>query len=199
VQALEASVLLESVLPKTPGTGKRLYHLSNTGLHLLARYMNRPARELARRWQADEEGLLRLLPRIPTLLVLQEVVNGLVDHAADAITTQGRQPQLVRWNWQRDVTHRFQYREQRMRFFADGVLALCIRTQQSDGSVLDQWYGVVLLSTELDDERLMRLRLERLLCWRESPERWSCYKRMLPRLDFVQFWEERRSRAFVVR
>ncbi len=26
----------------------------------------------------------------------------------------------------------------------------------------------------------MRLRLERLLCWRESPERWSCYQHMPP-------------------
>ena len=79
VQALEARGLVESVLPKTPGTGKRLYHLSNLGLHLLARHLNRPARELAQSWQADEVGLLRLLPRLPTLLVLQEVVNGLVD------------------------------------------------------------------------------------------------------------------------
>ena len=46
--------------------------------------------------------------------------------------------------------------------------------------MLDHWYGVVLLSTELNDERLMRLRLERLLCWRESPERWSSYQHMLP-------------------
>ena len=69
----------------------------------------------------------------------------LLTHAADAMTTQGRRPRLVRWNWQRDVTHRFQYREQRMRFFADGVLALCIRTQQSDGSMLDQWYGLFML------------------------------------------------------
>jgi len=46
--------------------------------------------------------------------------------------------------------------------------------------VLDKWYGLFMLSTELDDERLMRLRLERLLCWRESPERWSSYQHMLP-------------------
>ncbi len=39
---------------------------------------------------------------------------------------------------------------------------------------------MLLLFTELDDERLMRLRLERLLCWRESPERWSSYQHMLP-------------------
>src|SRR6266851_2677552 len=180
VQALEVRGLVESVLPKTPGAGKRLYHLSNPGLHVLARHLDTPARVLARRWQADEAGLLRLLPRLPTLLVLQEVVNGLVTHAAEAMTTQGRRPLLVRWNWQRDVTHRFQYREQRMRFFADGAVALCVRTQQSDGSALDQWYGLFLLATELDDERLMRLRLERLLCWRESPERWSTYRHMLP-------------------
>src|SRR6266550_4714648 len=73
VQALEARGLLESVLPKTPGAGKRLYHLSNPGLHVLARHLDKPARELARRWQANEAGLLRLLPRLPTLLVLQEV------------------------------------------------------------------------------------------------------------------------------
>ncbi len=180
IQELEASSLVESVLPKTPGSGKRLYHLSNFGLHALARHLDRPARDLARRWQADEAGLLRLLPRLPTLLLLQEVVNGLVMYAAEAMTNQGRRPRLVRWTWQRNVTHRFQYREQRLRFFTDGAVALCIRTQQGDGSTLDQWYGLFLLSTELDDERVMRLRLERLSCWRESPERWSSYQHMLP-------------------
>jgi predicted transcriptional regulator len=180
MHVLEARGLVDSVLPKTPGTGKRLYHLSNLGLHLLARHVKRPARTLAQSWQADEAGLLRLLPRLPTLLVLQDVVNGLVDYVADAMTTKGRRPKLVRWNWQRDVTHRFQYREQRMRFFADGLIALCIRPQQSGSRVLDQWFGLFMLSTELDDERLMRLRLERLLCWRESPERWPLYQHMLP-------------------
>ena len=33
VQELEARGLVESVLPRTPGAGKRLYHLSNLGLH----------------------------------------------------------------------------------------------------------------------------------------------------------------------
>jgi len=169
MQGLQSKGLVESVLPKTPRAGKRLYHLSNLGLHTLAGHLDRSARVLARRWQADEAGLLRLLPRLPTLLVLQEVVNGLVTYAAEAMTTQGRRPRLVRWTWQRNVTHRFQYREQRLRFFTDGAAALCIRTQQGDGSTLDRWYGLFLLSTELDDERLMRLRLERLLCWRESP------------------------------
>jgi predicted transcriptional regulator len=180
VHALEANGLVESVLPKTPGTGKRLYYLSNVGLHLLAVHLEKPARQLACEWQADEVGLLHWLPRLPALLVLEDVVNGLVDYAAEAMTTQGRRPRLVRWTWQRDVTHRFLYREHRMRFFADSVVALCFRTQQNDCSVLDQWYGLFMLTTELDDERLMRLRLKRLMCWRESPERWSSYQHMLP-------------------
>jgi predicted transcriptional regulator len=180
VQALEARGLVESVLTKTPGSGKQLYHLSNPGLNLMARHLDTPARALARRWQADDAGLLRLLPRLPTLLLLQEVVSGLVVHAAVAMATLGRRPLLVRWTWQREVTHRFRYREQRMRFIADGAIALCVRTQRSESSTMDQWYGLFLLSTELDDERLMRLRIERLLCWRESPERWSSYQHMVP-------------------
>jgi predicted transcriptional regulator len=191
VQALEASGLVESVLPKTPGTGKRLYHLSNPGLHLLARHLGRPVRELARKWQADEAGLLRLLPRLPTLLVLQDVINGLITHASDAMTSQGHRPELVRWTWQRDVTHQFLYRERSMRFFADGILAFLIRSQQSRGNVQERWFGVVLLSTMLDDERLMRLRLERLMCWRESPERWSCYQHMLPVLILARSLRQR--------
>jgi predicted transcriptional regulator len=182
VQALEASGLVESVLPKTPGAGKRLYHLSNAGLHVLAGHRQRPTRELVRGFQADEAGLLRVLARLPTLLVLQDVVNGLITRSAEAVTSGGRRPQLVRWDWQRDVAHRFQYREQVTRLFVDGAVALCIRAPQVDGSVLDQWYGLFILSTELDDERLMRLRMERLLCWRESPERWSTYQHMPPML-----------------
>src|SRR6266851_9755082 len=148
VQKLEARGLLESVLPKTLGAGKRLYHLSNPGLHVLTRHLDTPACVLARRWQADEAGLLRLLPRLPTLLLLQEVVNGLVTHAAETMTTQGRRPRLVRWTWQRDVTHRFPYREKVMCFFVDGAVALCIRTQRAEGSTLDQWYGLFILSTK---------------------------------------------------
>ncbi|GAC1477704.1 MAG: hypothetical protein NVS2B12_32090 [Ktedonobacteraceae bacterium] len=181
LRELEVRGLVESMLPKTPGAGKRLYHLSNAGLHILAGYLQRSARELARGFQADEAGVLRVLPRLPTLLPLQDVVNGLITYAAEAVTTQGRRPRLVRWDWQRDVVHRFHYRERVLYFTADGAVALTMRMQQGDGgSVQDLWYGLFLLSSELDDERPMRLRLEHLLCWRESPERWSFYQHMPP-------------------
>lgn len=95
LQGLEARGLVESVVPAAPGTGKRLYHLSNLGLHVLARHLERPARELAGEWQADETGLLRRLPRLPVLLVIQDLVNNLITGAAEAMTTQGRRPQFV--------------------------------------------------------------------------------------------------------
>jgi hypothetical protein len=191
VRFLEASGLCESVLPKTPGTGKRLYHLSNSGLHLLARHLNRPARAIAGRWQTDEAGLLHLLPRLPTLLMLQDVINGLVTHVADAMAIQGRRPELVRWTWQRDMTQRFLYREKQMHFFAEGIAAFCMQTRQHESMVQDKWYGLLLLSTDLADERLMRLHLERLMCWRESPERWSCYQHMLPVLILARSLRQR--------
>jgi hypothetical protein len=132
-----------------------------------------------------------LLPRLPTLLVLQEVVNGLVTGVAEAMTTQGRRPRLVRWTWQRDLAYRFQYREQAMRWFVDGTVALCIRALQKDDITSDRWYGLFLLFTELDDERLMHLRLERLLCWRESPERWPVYQHMPPVLILARSIRQR--------
>jgi Replication-relaxation len=184
LQTVVQHELVESVLPRTPGTGKRVYHLSNLGLHLLAASLETAPRSLARDWQTDEAGLLRLLPRLPTLLSLQDIVNGLVTHAADVMTTRGRRPTLVRWNWRRDLTHRFRFRERAVRLVVDGAVALCIEAQQTDGQtggrLSRHWYGLLLLTTGLEDERLMRLRLERLLCWRESPERWSQYQHMLP-------------------
>src|SRR5207245_2542378 len=84
-----------------------------------------------------------------------------------------------------------QFREQAMRWFVDGALALCIRAAQGDNPTPERRYGLCLLFTELDDERLMRLRLERLLCWRESPERWSLYQHMLPVLILARSQRQR--------
>ncbi len=188
---LEQNGLVGSVLPKTPAEGKRLYHLSNLGLHLLAAHLDTPTRTLARTYQTDEAGLLRLVPRLPLLLALQNVVNGMVTHAADALTVYGRRPILVRWNWHRDLSHRFRYREQSRRLLVDGAVALCVKTPVGDENWDEQWYGVLLLSTPLEDERVLRMRLERLLCWRECPERWKSYQHMLPVLVLARSLRQR--------
>jgi hypothetical protein len=170
--------LIESVLPATPGAGKRLYFLSNLGLHVLAARVHASPKELARTWQADEQGLLRLLPRLPTLLVIQDFVNGIVSQASHAMARQGRRPALIRWDWKRDYRYRFHYREQVTRLTVDGAFALCVRSTLPEHRHLDQWYGMLVLHTSLHDERLMRLRLERILRWRECAERWPLYQHM---------------------
>ncbi len=53
VSALQREGLIESVLPATPSAGKRLYFLSNLGLHVLAARVHASAKELAWTWQAD--------------------------------------------------------------------------------------------------------------------------------------------------
>lgn len=178
VDVLQHMGLVECVRTKTTGEGKHLYFLSNLGVHVLAAQLHMSPKELAHKWQADEQGLLMLLPRLPTLLIVQDVVNGLVSYAADAMTHQGRHPSLVRWNWQRDYIHRFDYREQATKLTADGALAMCIRASLPDGCQRDQWFSLLLLHTRVNDERLMRLRLDRILRWRESPERWPRYQHM---------------------
>jgi len=178
--ALQHKGLIESVLPATPGAGKHLYFLSNLGLHILAARVHVSPKELAREWQADEPGLLRLLPRLPTLLVIQDFVNGIVCQASHTMARQGRRPSLIRWDWQRDYAYRFLYREHVTKLTVDGAFAMCVRSTLLEHRHLDQWYGLLVLHTSFHNERLMRLRLERILRWRECPERWPLYQHMPP-------------------
>jgi hypothetical protein len=85
---------------QAPFPQKRVHNLV---LYLPPGYERVPVREQAQSWQADETGVEHRLSRLPTLLDLQDVVHGLVGHVADALTTPGRRPRLVRWNWQREV------------------------------------------------------------------------------------------------
>jgi predicted transcriptional regulator len=179
--------LIERVMPAALGTGKCwLYHLSNLGLHVLAVHELADAADLARAWRTDERGLLRLLPRLSSLVTLQECINGLVVHAPEALAHQGRRSE-VRWHWVRDYAHRFPYREKVMRCAADAALLLRVRPQTEDGlSAQEQWYSLfVLLDAEIADARWLKQRLGRLLCYRESAERWPVYQHFPPVLVLV--------------
>lgn len=179
--------LIERVAPAALGASTCwLYHLSNLGLQVLAVLEQTDPADLARSWRTDERGLLRLLPRLSSLVTLQECINGLVAHAPEALAHQGRRSE-VRWHWVRDYAHRFSYREKLMRCTADSALLLRVRPVTENGtSAQEQWYCLfVLLDAEIADTRWLKQRLGRLLCYRESAERWAVYQHFPPVLVLV--------------
>jgi predicted transcriptional regulator len=155
LNVLYNSSLVERVIPAALGTGKCwLYHLNNLGLQVLAVHEQAGATDLARMWRTDERGLLRLLPRLSSLVLLQECINGLVAHAPEALAHQGRRSE-VRWHWARDYAHHFPYREKVMHCTADAALLLRVHSQTEDGlSAQEQWYSLfVLLDAQIADAR----------------------------------------------
>jgi len=74
--------LVERVMPPALGTVKCwLYHLSNPGLLVLAAHEMTDPTELARSWNNVERGFLNLLPRLVSLITIQDCLNGLVTFA----------------------------------------------------------------------------------------------------------------------
>src|SRR5579883_2188260 len=69
VEVLQRLDLIEYVSPAALSLAScHLYHLTNTGLHVLASYEQAEPEKLAEAWGSDERGLLRLLPRLRQLL-----------------------------------------------------------------------------------------------------------------------------------
>jgi DNA-binding IclR family transcriptional regulator len=187
LNVLHENGLVERVMPPALGMAKCwLYHLSNLGLQVLAVHKLADPVDLARTWSTDESSLLRLLPRLGSLITLQECLNGLVTHAPEALAPLGRRSE-VRWHWMRDYSHRFPYREKLMRCTADAALLLRVRTITEDGmGSQEQWYSLfVLLDVEIARDTWLKQRLARLLCYRESAERWPVYQHFPPVLVLV--------------
>jgi hypothetical protein len=200
---LESLHLIEALLAGA-ASGKRLYHLSPLGMRLCDQFAaeaNRENQEKQARWERweargnaqirreERDKLVRLLPRLPVFLLLQDVVNSFIMNASTALTSQGHHARMVQWNWLRDYDHRFvSFREQSLRLHVEGALALCLRftptdqppAQQSHLQPSEGWYTLFLLHCPIDEVRLMRTRLDRLLRWRESAERTVVYSQMPP-------------------
>ena len=189
--ALEQYHLIEAVRPGI-AQGKKLYHLSPLGASVCdaqaqgerhERWKQRGSAQVVRE---EREALVRVLPRLPVWAPVQDLVNGLVTHASAALTSQGRRASVVQWSWQRDYSHSFLGpREKVVRLRVDGALMLCLRylaaSPQESDAVTDReehWYTFLLLHCPLDDMRLLRMRLDRLLRWRESAERTAVYSQM---------------------
>jgi hypothetical protein len=150
------------------GTRKQaLYHLTPAGQAACAFWLGKPEVPPA----SAREALWRLLPRLPILLAVQDLVNGLVSGTSDALTQRGRRASLIQWDWQRDYVERLgENRDERV-LRVEGTLSLRMHfIATSETATRDHWYGFFVLHQPLDDVRLMRQRLVRLTRWRERKQ-----------------------------
>ncbi len=189
VAQYEQAGMIESITPALSIRDTcRLYYLSERGIQSVASHLRADPGALARFWGANERGLLRTLPRLHSLITLQNFINRLVKEAPGALAhPDGRRADLT-WNWLLDYEHRFTYRGKTVSAHADAIL-LFQRTAR-DGAeesacYLPLW---ILLDTGLTGEhdgRLIRGRLEELLRLRESAEWREHYDRFPPMLVLV--------------
>jgi hypothetical protein len=204
-----------SIAGRTP-----LYHLSPLGAYVqdLLAWQADPAnpQKAAHVQQWDQRGigpciqagrgrLLRLLPRLPLLLLVQEQINSLVTHAGPALSRSGQSASVRRWSWLREYPLTFRTPQQEvLRVHVEGVLALGVRDASTDAEATEAWYTLLVLHCPIDDLPLMRLRLDRLLRWRESPERTAVYSQMPPILILATSerqaeWWQQATRQVVAR
>jgi hypothetical protein len=188
---LTKNALVES-LPSTNVTSSRpetLYYLTTAGIERVADLIGgADTAKLARMWQANEAELLHLLPRLASILPLQEAILRLIADAPRQLAYPGGYPAAIRWHWQRDYQHAFERKKKRMTFRADGAVVFRRRPlrQNMQKESVESWYCFFWLVDPgfrgSEDLRLIRTRLEQLLQWRESSERWPFYRSFPPLL-----------------
>jgi hypothetical protein len=97
-----------------PGLGVRscsCYYLSTQGIARLAHEQGDDPVHLAGHWGATEQALLRLLPRVPQRIALQEILWELCLSAPDHLTSQG-QRSAIAWHVVHDSTYHVPENEQ---------------------------------------------------------------------------------------
>jgi DNA-binding PadR family transcriptional regulator len=97
-----------------PGLGVRscsCYYLSTQGIARLAHEQGDDPVHLAGHWGATEQALLRLLPRVPQRIALQEILWELCLSAPDHLTSQG-QRSAIAWHVVHDSTYHIPENEQ---------------------------------------------------------------------------------------
>ena len=182
--------LVECVTPSLGADSCRLFYLSARGLLAVAALEGADAASLAQAYGADERGLLRLLPRLHALMFLQNVVNALVARAPIALAPGGTRKEL-NWHWRRDYQHSFSFHGKPVNAVADAVLVFHLHPHALLWTEAEESFysAFILLDTGLvgnHDERIVRERLTRLLCYRECEARLSYHRFFPPVLVVVQ-------------
>lgn len=191
--------LLESGMIEqiTPSLGAkmtcRLYYLSNAGLHNLALLENVNARALARTWRTDEQSLLRLLPRLSTLVQLQKLINSLIVYAPAMLTHEKGHRAELAWHWQRDYRQQFPIQEHMITSHSDASL-LFVRKARAQSHHADYYCALLLFDPGFEgsnDQQLIVQKLETLLHYRTYMQRLSASRPFPPVLVLVQTAHQR--------
>jgi predicted transcriptional regulator len=176
--------LIEATLVEyiTPSLGVkttcRLYYLSQKGIQVAAEQEQVDAHSLAHQWGADEQAVLHLLPRLPSLLSLQDLVNGLVSQAPAMLAHTGGYRADLAWHWQRDYCYTFLDQN----YEADAALYFHRKAQPPTKG--EDYCALLFIDPDLashDNARQIRRRLEAALRYRDLPER-GYSTRMFPPL-----------------
>ncbi len=177
LQRLEHDGLVESIAPGTIANSGRLYYLTQAGLLRVARQRGTSPQVLAETWGADEAAILRLLPRLSTLIVVQNVINSIVTEAPARLSYPGGRRADLTWQWQREWRHPFQYKNRQVRCMADAALVLH-RFSPAGGP--GEYYSLFLLADGglhgSKDQLILQRHLEQFLRYRESAERTAHYQ-----------------------
>jgi predicted transcriptional regulator len=160
--------------------------------------------------QSSTRELRRLMLRALTLVRVQHQSRSLFQYAPREQAEQGC-PVSVRWHLVRDYEQKVSYRQHSIHMHADAALAWTTtrtRSGRNDATPftttvaaeqeiapgqplsmthIPQWYSAfVFVESGLLDEAVIRQRIHRLLCYRESPARWPLYHAFPPLLVIVE-------------
>jgi DNA-binding MarR family transcriptional regulator len=181
LQRLEQEGLVESIAPGTIANSGRLYYLTQAGLLKVAQQRGTSHQALAETWGADEATILRLLPRLSTLIVVQNVINSLVREAPVRLSHPGGRRADLTWQWRREWHHTFVYKNKQVRCAADAALVLHRCSLQGGPG---EYYPLFLLGDGglhgSNDRLILQRHLEGFLRCRESAERTAHYQQFPP-------------------
>jgi DNA-binding MarR family transcriptional regulator len=182
LQQAAALGLVETVHPAC--LREDLYYLSSAGRRLIAGMSGLDAETSAALAASSLAKLSRLLPCLPTVVMGQSLVYGLLSQMKHRLFVPGTS-RRIRWHWVRDYCHRFRYHEHPY-FLRTEALLMCHlpRAGEARASGTLDWYGAfVLVDAGLfgpHDEALLQHRLASLLRYRECEERTAVYDHFLP-------------------
>lgn len=167
---------VEAVTPVALGQQScACYYLSNQGLHLVADKLGVDPAQIAGKSGADERGLLHLLPRLRSLMLLQTFLWDLCLSAPDHLTYQG-QRSAIAWHWTRDYTYHIHHQERSFPCTLSLLFILRMRpmvphypdafreeTAQQQARSKEIWYSLhILLDAPLLDARAIQGKLKSL-------------------------------------